>query len=47
MALSSVAVSAIFALIVWLYSPALNGHFIFDDLALPFCKPLRHASLSA
>jgi protein O-mannosyl-transferase len=35
-----------FAVILWLYSPALNGHFIFDDLALPFCKPIRHASLS-
>ncbi len=38
---------AIFAVILWLYSPALNGHFIFDDLALPFCKPIRHAALSA
>ena len=37
----------IFAVILWLYSPALNGHFIFDDLALPFCKPIRHASLLA
>jgi protein O-mannosyl-transferase len=36
-----------FAIILWLYSPALNGHFIFDDLALPFCKPIRHAALSA
>ena len=34
-------------IIFWLYSPALNGHFIFDDLALPFCKPIRHASFSA
>ncbi|MGA7241143.1 MAG: hypothetical protein WBY44_36010 [Bryobacteraceae bacterium] len=25
----------------------MNGHFIFDDLALPFCKPIRHAALSA
>jgi protein O-mannosyl-transferase len=36
-----------FVVILWLYSPALNGHFIFDDLSLPFCKPIRHASLSA
>ena len=36
-----------FAVIVWIYSPALNGHFIFDDLALPFCKPIRHASFLA
>src|SRR5215469_17756081 len=36
-----------FAVILWLYSPALNGHFIFDDLSLPFCQPIRHASLSA
>jgi protein O-mannosyl-transferase len=35
-----------FAVILWLYSPALNGHFIFDDLSLPFCKPIRHAPLS-
>ena len=35
-----------FAIVLWLYSPALNGHFIFDDLGLPFCKPIRHASLS-
>jgi protein O-mannosyl-transferase len=37
----------IFAIILCLYSPALNGHFIFDDLSLPFCKPIRHAPLSA
>jgi protein O-mannosyl-transferase len=36
----------LFAVILWLYSPALNGHFIFDDLALPFCRPIRYASLS-
>ncbi|HWB87301.1 MAG TPA: hypothetical protein VG675_24375 [Bryobacteraceae bacterium] len=34
------------ALVVWLYSPAWNGHFIFDDLALPFCNPVRHGPLS-
>ena len=37
---------AIFGIVLWLYSPALHGHFIFDDLALPFCKPVRHAPLS-
>jgi tetratricopeptide (TPR) repeat protein len=25
----------------------LNGYFIFDDLSLPFCQPIRHTSLSA
>jgi tetratricopeptide (TPR) repeat protein len=37
----------IFLAVLWLYSPAWNGQFIFDDLSLPFCKPVRHASLSA
>jgi hypothetical protein len=34
-----------FAGILFLYSPALSGHFIFDDSELPFCKATRHAPL--
>jgi len=34
-----------FAVVLWLYSPALSGQFIFDDLSLPFCQPIRHGSL--
>jgi protein O-mannosyl-transferase len=36
----------VLAAILYLYSPALHGHFIFDDSEFPFCKPLRHAPLS-
>jgi hypothetical protein len=38
--------AAAFAAILYLYWPALHGHFIFDDSEFPFCKPLRHAPLS-
>lgn len=34
------------AILYYLYSPALHGHFIFDDSEFPFCKPLRYAPLS-
>ena len=36
----------VFAIVLCLYSPALHGHFIFDDSEFPFCKPIRHAPLS-
>jgi len=34
-----------FAVIFYLYSPALHGHFVFDDSEFPFCNPIRHAPL--
>jgi tetratricopeptide (TPR) repeat protein len=36
----------VFAGILYLYSPALNGHFTFDDSGLPFCSATRHGPLS-
>ncbi|HEX3879888.1 MAG TPA: hypothetical protein VHW24_23055, partial [Bryobacteraceae bacterium] len=37
---------ALFTVILYLYWPALNGHFIFDDTAFPFCTPVRHSPLA-
>ncbi len=37
----------IFAALVYIYSPALGGSFVFDDLSLPFSQPARYAPLSA
>jgi protein O-mannosyl-transferase len=34
-----------FAGVLFLYSPALSGQFIFDDSGLPFSKATRHAPL--
>src|SRR6202021_3193183 len=34
-----------FAVVLFLYSPALSGQFTFDDSDLPFCKATRHAPL--
>jgi protein O-mannosyl-transferase len=31
--------------ILYLYSPALHGHFVLDDLSLPFCQVMRDAPL--
>lgn len=35
----------VFAGILYLYSPALRGHFVFDDLELPFCRFTRFGPL--
>ncbi len=44
----TVAIACISAFlgILYLYSPALNGHFVFDDRSLPFCTITRHGLLS-
>jgi tetratricopeptide (TPR) repeat protein len=42
----SVACSLTFAVLLWLYWPALHGQFVFDDLSLPFSKPLRDGPFS-
>ena len=41
-----VACTGVFALIVLLYGPALRGHFVFDDLSLPFAKITRDGPLA-
>lgn len=46
---SSSAIGALcaFIAIVYLYSPALNGSFVFDDASLPFAQVTRDGPLSA
>jgi tetratricopeptide (TPR) repeat protein len=44
---AAVACLAAFIGILFLYGPALKGHFVFDDLSLPFCQiSVRDAPLA-
>jgi protein O-mannosyl-transferase len=43
----AIACLSAFLGILYLYSPALNGHFIFDDRSLPFCQIAREGPLSS
>jgi Tfp pilus assembly protein PilF len=47
--LAAVAIASLagFCCILYLYAPSLKGHFVFDDLSLPFCQiAIRDGSLA-
>ena len=44
--LTALACVCAFLGILYLYSPALHGHFVFDDLSLPFCQISRGQALA-
>ncbi len=42
---AAIACLAFFGAILYLYAPALNGRFVFDDLSLPFLQASRDGPL--
>lgn len=42
----AIGLAGLFAVILALYAPALRGHFVFDDLSLPFAKITRDSPLA-
>ena len=45
MGAAAIACLSVFLGILYLYWPALHGHFVFDDLSLPFCQVIRDGPL--